>query len=81
MGQPGLPDFCHIEPLEVNPLMLGDPLVKVKLMIDGAFRLLSRNCADLKAFNWEVTPASLDCRSNVKYHTREQAPQSLRALG
>ena len=45
-----------------------DPLVKEKLMIDAAVRLLFRNGEDSKAFNWDATPASLACRSNVKYH-------------
>jgi hypothetical protein len=42
--------FCHMVPLEVNPLMPGDPSEKEKLMIDAAVRLLfTRNGEDSKA--------------------------------
>jgi hypothetical protein len=67
---------CHMVFPEMNPRMSGDPSALLeKLIIDAVFRLFLRNGEDSKASNWDSTPASLACRSNVKYHEREKRPR------
>ncbi len=65
----------HMVPLEMSPLMSGEPTVKEKLMINVPVTYFVRNFDDSKAFNWDSKPDSLACMSNVKYHVRELRPR------
>ena len=74
---------------EMNPLMSGDQLAlallwlqplldKEKLIIDAPVIRVLRNGEELRASNWDTSPASLAsvaCRLNVKYHVVLQAPR------
>ena len=70
----------------MNPLMSGDQLAlallwlqplldKEKLIIDAPVIRVLRNGEELRASNWDTSPALLACRLNVKYHVCLQAPQ------
>jgi hypothetical protein len=81
VSQACIVDFHMVFP-EMNPLMSGDPSALLeKLIIDAVLILCVRNIEDSKAYNWEVTPASLACRSNVKYHVFCGKPREFPAAG
>ena len=82
--------LCHMAVPEMNPLMSGDQLAlallwlqplldKEKLIIDAPVIRVLRNGEDLRASNWDTSPASLAsvaCRLNVKYHVFLLIPRS-----